>query len=242
MAVIKKLPSLVIIDGFKGKLDFYVHNGVPCVRRWPRSPGKRRSPSVEAQWPAFTFAAANWNALSPEVQAAYNETASETNMSGRDLFTKGFITDYFRIGQWPEVEKIMKARAWLSTPQTIPNTTHVKVNLDSKTYDPDNDFNTTLARYVAPSKGYYLVIGSVCWNPVTADRPYEAQIRKNGSQNTLATPHSAQPNGWIRQGVCDIIHLEASDYIELWAWHDSGRNIDAKAEEKATFLAIAKLP
>lgn len=100
MAVIKKLPSLAVIGGFKGKLDYYVHDGVPCVRSWPRSPGKRRSPSVEAQWPAFAWAAANWNSLSPYVQEAYNQTAQEMTMSGRDLFVKSFISDYFREGQW----------------------------------------------------------------------------------------------------------------------------------------------
>ncbi|GAI99482.1 unnamed protein product, partial [marine sediment metagenome] len=46
------------------------------------------------------WAAANWNALSQAVKDAYNETAEEAGMTGRDLFTKAFISDYFREGQW----------------------------------------------------------------------------------------------------------------------------------------------
>ena len=110
MAKLKALPSLDVINGFRGVIDYYVYHpscpaetgvaGTPCARRWPRSPGHRRAPEVEAQWTAFAWAAANWNSLSPEVQEAYNQTAEQTNMTGRDLFTKSFITDYFREGQW----------------------------------------------------------------------------------------------------------------------------------------------
>ena len=100
MAKLANLPHLAVINGFKGVIDYYLHDGVPCARHWPRSPGRRRAPAVEAQWEAFAWAASHWNDLSPEVQAAYVATAADTNMSGRDLFVKSYITDYFRDGQW----------------------------------------------------------------------------------------------------------------------------------------------
>jgi len=110
MSKLGALPALAIIDGFKGVIDYYVNHqtcdpelagpGIPCARSWPRSPGQKRAPLVEAQWPAFTWAASNWNSLSPEVQEAYRKTAQGTNLTARDLFTKAFITDYFREGQW----------------------------------------------------------------------------------------------------------------------------------------------
>lgn len=110
MAKLKVLPQLAIIDGFKRKVDFYVNyqtkdpelrgKGVPCARRWPRSPGKRRAAAVEAQWLAFAFATQSWDFLSPEIQQAYRDTAADTHMSGRDLYVKSFLTSYFRDGQW----------------------------------------------------------------------------------------------------------------------------------------------
>ncbi|GAI00329.1 unnamed protein product [marine sediment metagenome] len=110
MSKLGALPALAIIDGFKGVIDYYVHHqtcpaetgevGTPCARSWPRSPGHKRAPTVQATWPAFTWAASNWNSLSPEVQDAYRKTAQGTNLTARDLFTKAFITDYFREGQW----------------------------------------------------------------------------------------------------------------------------------------------
>lgn len=106
MAKLKVLPELAIIDGFKGKVDFYVNyqssdpelrgRGVPCARKWPRSPGHRRAPAVEAQWAAFAYAAAHWSSLSDEIQAAYNEMASGTGLSGRDFFTRSYLTGLYR--------------------------------------------------------------------------------------------------------------------------------------------------
>lgn len=95
MAKIAKLPSLAIINGFKGTIDFYVHDGQPCARSWPRSPGHKRSPAVQAGWSAFTWASQNWQALSEEVRHAYRDMASGTNMTGRDIFVKSYISSAF---------------------------------------------------------------------------------------------------------------------------------------------------
>jgi len=83
-----------IINGFKGTLDFYLHCGIPCVRRWPRSPGHRRTAPVMAQWPAWTVASRLWRKLSPDIQAAWVSTAKGTNLSGRDLQMKAYISGY----------------------------------------------------------------------------------------------------------------------------------------------------
>lgn len=91
MAKLKKLPSMAIIDGFKGKIDFYLWKGIACARKWPRSPGHDRAPAVEAQWPQFAFAGSYFTSLSPEVQAAWRDMARSYPITGRDLFTKAFI-------------------------------------------------------------------------------------------------------------------------------------------------------
>jgi len=101
MAKLTNLPALDIISGFKGTIDYYINyqssdpetrgKGIPCARKWPRSPGHKRAPAVEAQWAAFTYPAAHWNSLSPEIQDAYNKMASGTGLSGRDMFTRSFI-------------------------------------------------------------------------------------------------------------------------------------------------------
>lgn len=99
MAKIQAFPGLATIDGFKGKLDYYVHDGQACVRTWPKSPGKKRTQAVMDQWPIFAWPAANWKSLSPYVQQAYTTLASGSGLSGRDFFMRAFIKGIFPPGK-----------------------------------------------------------------------------------------------------------------------------------------------
>jgi len=96
MARIDVMPSEAIISGFKGKLDFYYNMGIACVRKWPRSPGHKRAPAVEAQWAAFSYAAKEWLNLSPEVQRSYEELATGTALSGRDMQERAYLSGLYR--------------------------------------------------------------------------------------------------------------------------------------------------
>jgi len=96
MAIIRRLPSQGIIDGFKGTLDFYVYMGISVVRAWPKSPGKNRSEPVQAQWPAWSYAAKEWTNLSPAVQDAYRTLAGTSGLSGRDMFTRSYLAGLYR--------------------------------------------------------------------------------------------------------------------------------------------------
>jgi len=94
MAVIPAMPSEAIISGFKGTIDYYLHWGIACVRKWPRSPGHFRAPAVEAGWLAFTEASRLWIILSPEIQRAFEEMASGSGLSGRDMFERCYLSGY----------------------------------------------------------------------------------------------------------------------------------------------------
>ncbi len=96
MAKLTELPSEAIISGFKGTLDYYLWNGIAVCRKWPRSPGRSRSPAVEAQWPAFTFAAKEWKNLSKVVQDAYHKLATGSGLSGRDMQVRAYLTGLYR--------------------------------------------------------------------------------------------------------------------------------------------------
>jgi len=91
MAKIGKMPGLAVINGFKGVVDFYTWKGIAVARAWPRSPGSNRAIAVQAQWPAFSWAAKNWTNLPSYIQDAYNRMAQGTNLTGRDIFLKSYI-------------------------------------------------------------------------------------------------------------------------------------------------------
>lgn len=92
MAKLDKLPALAIIDGYKGVLDFYLCMGIPCVRKWPSSPGKNRSAAVQAQWPVFATAARLYSQLTPAMWQVYFDMAKDTSLTARDVFTKSYIS------------------------------------------------------------------------------------------------------------------------------------------------------
>jgi len=106
MAKLTALPSLAIIDGFKGVIDFYVNHqscdpevkgsGIPCARKWPKSPGHLRAEAVMSQWSAFTYASREWGNISAEVQEAYKAMAKGTGLSGRDMFTRSYLKGLYR--------------------------------------------------------------------------------------------------------------------------------------------------
>ena len=96
MAKLTALPSMAIISGLKGTIDFYLWRGIPVARKWPRSPGHKRAPRVEAQWPAFATASRLWNLMDPDLRAAYIETAHGTTLSGRDLAQRAYLSGYLK--------------------------------------------------------------------------------------------------------------------------------------------------
>jgi hypothetical protein len=105
MATLKILPHQNIIDGFRGKIDFYLYHptcdpesrgeGIAVARKWPRSPGHLRSAAVMAQWPLFTEVAQSWATLSDTIKGAWKELASGTTLTGKDLYTRYYITGSF---------------------------------------------------------------------------------------------------------------------------------------------------
>lgn len=96
MAVLTEMPHMDIISGLKGSIDFYLYMGIPVARSWPRSPGKQRAPNVVAQWPSFAYAAREWQNLSPEVQAAYKELATNSGLSSRDMQMRAYLQGLYR--------------------------------------------------------------------------------------------------------------------------------------------------
>ncbi|GAH01141.1 unnamed protein product [marine sediment metagenome] len=90
------MPHMDIVAGFKGSVDFYLWRGIPCARGWPKSPGKVRSPAVMSQWPAWTYASKEWKQLSPAIQAAYYELATNSGLSARDMQMRGYLQGLYR--------------------------------------------------------------------------------------------------------------------------------------------------
>ena len=96
MAIIKEMLAQKLIDGFKGKLDFYYQNGQAICRRWPRSQGRSQTPASVAQQPMFTYVQQLWPLVSPFVMEAYTDLAPDSGLHKRDWFMRGYYGKIYR--------------------------------------------------------------------------------------------------------------------------------------------------
>jgi len=174
MAKILRFPAQHIIDGLKGKLDFYYHDGTACVRTWPRSPGHVRAAAVMAQWEAFSNASRVWDNMSPEIQAAYNHMAGRSRWSGRDLATRSYLTTLYRYPTPWEEEDIL-------------------VLLDPEIHILDIDFEDTshpwteldISAHIPYGAKFALVRCVLQWNAAAEDGSLGLYLRQKGGGQTV---------------------------------------------------------
>jgi hypothetical protein len=84
MVRLQGVPPRGIVLGFKGSIDYYSWKGIPVARRWPRSPGKRRAPAVEAQWDDFRTVTQGFKAIDSTVIPALASMSNGTQITTKD--------------------------------------------------------------------------------------------------------------------------------------------------------------
>ncbi len=91
MARLTALPSLDVIRGYKGVLDFYVRRGVPCVRRWPHKLPSRRTEGTKAAAALFGGILQSYRLVAPSILEAYQENAKGIPRTPRDVYVSGVL-------------------------------------------------------------------------------------------------------------------------------------------------------
>lgn len=86
MARLDALPSIDIIHGFKGILDFYLWKGLPCVRSWPRMSKAKQTEGTKAAAALFGRISTDYRTLAPLVLQAFQEAAKDQPRTARDLY------------------------------------------------------------------------------------------------------------------------------------------------------------
>lgn len=254
MAKLKALPELNKISGFRGKVDYYLYHptcnpelkgaGIPCARRWPRSPGPKRAPLVEAQWSTFTYASQHWSELSEEIQDSYRKMAEGTGLTGRDMFTRSYLTGLYPYDLPEEALMIYwtKVRAYRSgTQQVIPTGTDTKVRLNAKSFDTLEEYDhVTNYRFTPSHNGYYAVFAALLYQDMGDTKRYWLMLFKNGALHS-ANILTAGRTHWQSVTVADLIYLTTSDCLELYTHHEHGSNRNTAANSPEVFMSIARV-
>lgn len=132
-----------------------------------------------------------------------------------------------------------KARAYRNTStQTINNASFTKVQLNAESYDPGSNFDSaTNYRFTVPTTGYYAVTGVVLYNSTTTDKRYICAVYQNGAEIFENEAHASHANG-LSVTTTDYVFLTASDYVELYTYHESGSSTTVANGSQYTYLSI----
>ena len=117
MARLTALPSIDIIHGFKGTLDFYLWKGLPCARKWPYNPKSHHSQATIAAAATFGAVLKFYALLADTVLASFKEDAKDHTRTARDIFMSakyGKLHSRTVPPPPPPPEEIMITGSWLN--------------------------------------------------------------------------------------------------------------------------------
>ena len=120
--------------------------------------------------------------------------------------------------------------AYLTSAQSFTNSTFSQMNGWTENFDTASAFNTSSnGRFIPQVAGYYQINGQVAFGGATSGYAQMA-IYKNGGQ--FSTGNTMINNNQVGAmcSVSDVVYLNGStDYVELWAWQNSGGSLSTQA-------------
>ena len=131
-------------------------------------------------------------------------------------------------------------RAFLSSNYAISGLGWTPVNFTVLDCDTTGDFNITTDRFICPTSGYYLISAMLMFSNM-----YDTEIifLAAAREGVLIAGSSAQASGTssLATGFTDIVYLNDSDYVELWAYHtgSTSREIYGDYTGAYTYFTIA---
>lgn len=125
--------------------------------------------------------------------------------------------------------------------QMIPSGSSTKVILNTEDYDVQNEFDsTTNYRFTATKAGAYFMSGSVYFAGMPDGAHSEASLWLNGVNLALCKVLQGAA-GTILPMITHVMHLDAGDFIELYAYQGTGINKWLTTAHFWNWLAIQKL-
>ena len=91
MARLKNLPSLDIIRGFRGCIDYYLWKGVPCARSWPRFRPENWGAPSRAAAELFGAVVTAWSLTGSTPKSLYNTDARDQPRTARDIYVSAVL-------------------------------------------------------------------------------------------------------------------------------------------------------
>lgn len=123
------------------------------------------------------------------------------------------------------------AQAVAGAATTVPTSTDTALDLSTETYDTDtyHDNSTNNSRLTAPRDGYYFVTGEVA-GADTSDYTIVGYVKRNGTIVGRSAQRIASGGGQLGLTVTSIVSMTSGQYVELFAWQNSGADRSVVAQ------------
>ena len=117
-----------------------------------------------------------------------------------------------------------------------------KIDIDTISYDKGGNFDTTNNRFIAPVKGVYMFNGAVQVGNFNDNEYLHTHLYKNGttafasgSRSTISDSGAAGQQA--RSVVSGQVELNAGEYVDLWAYQNTGTAQTCSSTINNTFLS-----
>jgi len=142
MARLDALPSIDIIRGFKGILDFYLWKGLPCVRAWPAWRPARQTDASKAAALLFGAVIKAFSLTHGPVLDQLQLEATGTPRTPRDIYVSGVYGNLHEASMSDFLDLLTECRDFLSNLTALLNaldsidTDELVVNVDQSVLPP----------------------------------------------------------------------------------------------------------
>lgn len=114
-----------------------------------------------------------------------------------------------------------------SSSQTISNATGTYIDLQTEITDNDTMHSTVsnTSRLTATTAGKYVVVGTVCYNPLSASGRIISRIYKNRTTVLASIDQDSVSGSYPSSNLTALVDLAATDYVELYTYQTTGSSV-----------------
>ena len=132
---------------------------------------------------------------------------------------------------------IVKTR--ISSAHNLSNAIFTKLQFNTIMYDNTSTFDTTNYRWIPQIAGYYLINTNLHFQGLkaAASQVY-CVISKNAANEAFGSIIETSQDSSLSTPCTAIVYMNGTtDYLELYAWHNSGVTITMNADKNLTYFS-----
>ena len=185
----------------------------------------------------------NWTSVVTNTPTAiahkFDTTETFTASGSRLLSVCNSGTEKFGVLFDGTFANISRVQAYSTDIQSIPHNTSTDIfTVNTKTDDTLNEFNVSSGRFTAANTGFYEIIGTVQLTTPSSSGIATLNFNVNGAIASPASIIRVQSGFAVSIQHSRIVKLDASQYLNLSAYHDLGGNFNISSNASISIYRL----